>query len=102
MGGGLLQKVNRDTYGFAMKCSAISVNGNWRDVYKDPIAGGKTSKMGRLELVEHEGTIKTMTLQEARAWTDKPMQSLLQVVYENGHFRNISALADVRERAQLP
>lgn len=102
MGGGLLQKVNRDTYGFAMKCSAISVNGNWRDVYKDPIAGGKTSKMGRLELVEHEGTIKTMTLQEARAWTDKPMRSLLQVVYENGHFRNISALADVRERAQLP
>lgn len=46
MGGGLLQKLDRDTLGFAMKCSAARVNGEWRDVYKDPIGGGKTSKKG--------------------------------------------------------
>lgn len=46
MGGGLLQQCDRDTLGFAMKCSACCVNGEWRDVYKDPIAGGKTSKQG--------------------------------------------------------
>ena len=46
MGGGLLQKVDRDTFGWAMKCSAARVNGVWRDVYKDPIGGGKTSLKG--------------------------------------------------------
>lgn len=46
MGGGLLQKLDRDTLGWAMKCSAARVNGEWRDVYKDPIGGGKTSKRG--------------------------------------------------------
>lgn len=46
MGGGLLQMLNRDTLGWAMKCSAARVNGEWRDVYKDPIGGSKTSKKG--------------------------------------------------------
>jgi hypothetical protein len=46
MGGGLLQKVDRDTLGWAMKCSAARVNGVWRDVWKDPVGGGKTSKRG--------------------------------------------------------
>ena len=46
MGGGLLQKVDRDTYKWAMKCSAARVNGVWRDVYKDPVGGSKTSLKG--------------------------------------------------------
>lgn len=50
MGGGLLQKVNRDTFGFAMKCSAAKVNGEWRDVYKSP--KGSPSKASKRGLVE--------------------------------------------------
>lgn len=47
-GGDLMQNVNRDTCKFAIKCSAIKVNGEWRDVYKDPITDkGKTSLRGR-------------------------------------------------------
>jgi nicotinamide phosphoribosyltransferase len=49
-GGDLMQNVNRDTCKFAMKCSAIKVNGEWRDVYKDPITDqGKTSIRGRVD-----------------------------------------------------
>ncbi|PIE41691.1 MAG: nicotinate phosphoribosyltransferase [Gammaproteobacteria bacterium] len=49
MGGELLQKVNRDTMKFAMKASAAKVNGQWRDVFKDPVTDrGKRSKKGRL------------------------------------------------------
>lgn len=49
-GGDLMQNVNRDTCKFAMKCSAIRVNGQWRDVYKDPITDkGKSSFRGRIE-----------------------------------------------------
>lgn len=47
MGAGLLQHVNRDTYRFAMKASAVSVNGVWSPVFKDPITDkGKASKKG--------------------------------------------------------
>lgn len=46
MGGGLLQLPNRDDFGWAVKCSAAMVNGVWRDVYKDPIGGSKTSLKG--------------------------------------------------------
>ena len=51
MGGGLLQAVGRDDFRFAMKASAICVDGEWRDVYKDPITdSGKRYKRGRLAL----------------------------------------------------
>lgn len=47
-GGDLMQNVNRDTCKFAMKVSAICVNGEWRNVYKDPITDqGKKSLSGR-------------------------------------------------------
>jgi nicotinamide phosphoribosyltransferase len=50
-GGALLQMVNRDDLKFAMKCSAIKVNGEWRHVFKDPITDqGKKSKSGRVTL----------------------------------------------------
>jgi nicotinamide phosphoribosyltransferase len=48
-GGDLMQNVSRDTLKFAMKCSAIKVNGEWRDVFKDPITdSGKRSITGRV------------------------------------------------------
>jgi nicotinamide phosphoribosyltransferase len=51
-GGALLQAINRDTLQFAMKCSAARINGEWVEVYKDPItSSAKKSKKGRLMLV---------------------------------------------------
>lgn len=62
MGGALLQKVNRDTLKFAMKASAVKVNGEWREVYKDPVTdSGKRSKKGRLAVIEDSsGVYKTI------------------------------------------
>ena len=37
MGGALLQHMDRDTQQWAMKCSAMCINGQWRDIYKDPV-----------------------------------------------------------------
>ena len=56
MGGGLLQKVTRDTQRCAYKVSACKMMGSdtWMDVYKDPITSSgsesKKSKAGRLML----------------------------------------------------
>lgn len=83
-GGALLQMVNRDDQKFAMKCSAALVNGEWVDVYKDPITDkGKRSKKGKMVLIETENGYQTVT-------TEQPdfalcqQNDILEVVYENG------------------
>ena len=98
-GGALLQIVNRDDQKFAMKCSAIRVNGEWRDVYKDPITDhGKRSKRGRLELVERDGDILTIRAEEVDVHFDNV---LLDVVFQDGNlvkyqnFEQIRALAEI-------
>jgi len=54
-GGALLQKVNRDTFKCAFKCSEITIKGETREVFKDPITdSGKASKKGRLVLMKTE------------------------------------------------
>ena len=94
-GGGLLQKMDRDTQKFAVKCSAARVNGIWRDVRKDPITDpGKRSKAGRLALVKDaDGAYRTVRGEEARG------TNLLQTVYENGELLIDQTFADIRERA---
>merc|ERR1712139_374212 len=50
-GGALLQKLNRDTFKCAFKCAEITIKGEKRDVFKDPITDdAKASKKGRLTL----------------------------------------------------
>lgn len=49
-GGGLLQRVTRDTYGFAQKTSAMEIDGKWVDTVKSPITDtNKRSLAGRIE-----------------------------------------------------
>ncbi|HRJ51930.1 MAG TPA: nicotinate phosphoribosyltransferase [Candidatus Thiothrix moscowensis] len=80
MGGGLLQKVNRDTLRFAMKASAMQINGAWRDVYKQPITdSGKNSKRGRLAVIKDAGVIKTVR-EDALSWES----NCLRPVFRNG------------------
>jgi nicotinamide phosphoribosyltransferase len=78
MGGALLQKVHRDTQNFAFKCSCATINGEDRDVYKDPATDhGKKSKRGRLKLVKEDGKYITKALNEDG-------EDILQTVFENG------------------
>ena len=78
MGGALLQKLDRDTQKFAFKCSCATVNGEDRDVFKDPITDhGKKSKKGRLKLVYENGQYQTKALHEDG-------EDILQTVFENG------------------
>lgn len=47
-GGDIMQNINRDTCKFAIKASAIKVDGKWEDIYKDPITDkGKKSLKGK-------------------------------------------------------
>lgn len=101
MGGGLLQRVDRDTQQFALKCSAAQVNGRWRDVYKDPVTDpGKMSKRGCLTLLRKpsSGAWKTVRTSEAgdagTGW-----EEALATVWLDGQFVRRSSFSEVRERA---
>ncbi len=93
MGGGLLQKVDRDTMKWAMKASAVKINGFWHDVYKDPATdSGKISKKGRQSLVRDE-----------RGWRTEPLTSadenLMIPVYRNGKLLRQMNFESIRARA---
>jgi len=93
MGSGLLQQVNRDTQKFAMKCSAIEVNGKWRDVFKDPVTdSGKSSKPGILALNHTDENWSTVRLD------DNIQENHLRPVYENGKILVEESLATIRRR----
>ena len=94
-GGGLLQKHNRDTYKFACKCSSITVNGEHRDVFKNPVTdSGKKSKRGRFAVVVEDG--KYYTLPEGSAGENQLVE-----VFRDGEVLVEYDLDKIRERAAL-
>ena len=101
MGGALLQQVNRDTLKFAMKCSAIRVQGQWRDVSKNPVTDpGKASKPGRMTVLRDltSGVLKTVRLEDG-VWHDsKSFKDAMVTVWENGELKQTCTLNDVRTR----
>ena len=79
MGGALLQQMNRDTQEFAMKASAIMVNGEWRDVSKSPVGQAmKKSKGGRFMVIKSGGEYLTFPVDSVGS------DNLLQTVFFNG------------------
>jgi len=107
MGGALLQQLNRDTQKFALKCSAARINGEWIDVYKDPVTDkGKQSKRGRMTLLQHReyGQFRTEPVPaDAQSLDDvhKPMgfDDAMVTIWEDGKLVNDWTFADVRKRA---
>jgi len=98
-GGALLQKVNRDTYKFAQKTSAILVNGKWVGIRKDPVTDkGKRSKKGRLTTTRSLMTGEVMTM----GLDDGPLNSeyvdVMFTLYDCGVITNTTTLAEVRAR----
>jgi nicotinamide phosphoribosyltransferase len=102
MGGALLQQLDRDTQKFAMKCSNITVNGEDRDVVKDPITDpGKKSKAGRVSLWTSGGEFQT-AVRTPNGWTDKGIgwTNALQEVYRDGKLVQEVTFEQVRANAR--
>lgn len=97
MGGGLLQKVNRDSFGYAMKASAICVNGVWRDVYKDPITakGTKTSRRGKQGVMQSDAG----ALVARPAANIPPGHDAMRPVFRDGRILTLHHFDEIRARA---
>lgn len=92
MGGGLLQKINRDTQRFAFKSSAQCRDGIWYDIFKNPIDHTKASKKGILALMKNDaGEFVTTTPQIAH---DRDM---LVTVFKNGEFIKTYSFDEIRK-----
>jgi nicotinamide phosphoribosyltransferase len=98
MGGGLLQRVHRDTQRFAFKVSAMEINGEWRDIYKNPLDKSKTSKKGRITLDRRDSdNYEYVTVRE-----DKVEHDQLVTVFENGRLTKEYSFDEIRTRAEVP
>ena len=99
-GGGLLQKVNRDTYKFAQKASAVLIGDKWVPIFKDPVTDpGKKSKAGRLTLLRSKLTGEYMTGDMDTPYCDE-FEDAMVTLYDHGKLFNLTNLDEVRARAQ--
>lgn len=94
MGGGLLQKVNRDTQRCAFKCSAQYRDGQWHDIQKNPKDVSKASKKGRLKLTKIDGEFVTVN-------ENDPGEDYLKVVFTHGVLVKEVDFDTVRKNAVL-
>jgi nicotinamide phosphoribosyltransferase len=96
MGGGLLQHWNRDTMNFGQKASAVCVNGEWRDISKQPTGSSmKASKKGRLALKHENGVYTTVP-----KGSIPESENVLQPVFRNGKLLKKWDFTELIERSE--
>ncbi|WP_458452964.1 nicotinate phosphoribosyltransferase [Methanobrevibacter sp.] len=92
MGGGLHTNVNRDTQRNAFKCSAQLRDGEWHDIYKNPLDSSKKSKTGRFKLIKENDSYKTIPI-------NCDGDDLLQTVFKDGELLVDDKFSQIKNRA---
>lgn len=86
----------RDTFGFAMKATYVEINGEGREIFKDPITddGTKKSATGLLRVTTGENGYKLVDMQ---TWAGEQTGEL-KSIYEDGVFYNQTTLTEIRKK----
>jgi len=86
----------RDTFGFAMKATSVVVNGERREIYKDPITddGIKKSAKGLVKVEQIDG--EYMLIDQVDKTQEQ--EGELRIIYENGKFINTTNLSEIRSK----
>lgn len=102
MGSYNYQYVTRDTYGFAMKATAATVNGVEHELFKDPVTddGGKRSARGRLAVARRVDTGELHLIDGLTKATSTGIGDELQTVWQNGKFVKRVTLDEIRARVR--
>jgi nicotinamide phosphoribosyltransferase len=84
----------RDTFGFAMKATYVEVEGEGREIFKDPITddGTKKSATGLLSVASNS---EGLYLVDKCSWPGENV-GLLQTIYKDGEFFNLTTLTEIR------
>lgn len=100
-GGGLLQKFDRDTQKFAIKCSYAEIDGKGVNVNKDPItSSGKTSKKGLLKLHRAANSFSTISSAEETPEMFNSYVDSLETVFENGELVKEYSFDEIRAESE--
>lgn len=96
MGGGLLQRLNRDTLRFAMKANArLDADGRWTGISKMPKTDpSKASKRNRQAVIMKNGRPAAIQLDKIGR-----QENLLQPVWRDGELLKDWTFAEIRARA---
>jgi nicotinamide phosphoribosyltransferase len=91
------QMNTRDTLGFAAKGAWFMTNGEAHNIYKDPVTdnGTKKSLKGLCAVHLHEDGSYSVQTECTEA---EEQGGVLQVIYENGRFKNETTLTQIRTR----
>lgn len=85
----------RDTFGLAMKATYVEVNGEGRDIFKNPVTddGTKKSATGLLKVTKENGKY---LLTDKVKWEEEKNSSL-ETVFKNGVLVKEYSLTDIRK-----
>lgn len=86
----------RDTFGFAMKATYVEVQGEGREIFKDPITddGTKKSATGLLSVASNS---EGLYLVDKCSWPGENV-GLLQTIYKDGEFFSKTTLQEIRTK----
>lgn len=87
----------RDTFGFAMKATYVEVNGEGREIFKDPITDDGTKKSATGLLHVTKSNENGYMLVDKVSW-ETEANGELQTIYRDGKFTSSTTLAEIRER----
>lgn len=99
------QYQTRDTFGFAMKATNVTIDGEDRAIFKDPVtdSGLKKSLKGRIAVMEVGGELvafdDSMPDERAVAEMTGGMDNLLKTVWKDGKFVKTYSFDEVRKNA---
>ncbi len=97
VGGILLQQHNRDDLGFAIKATYAVVNGEERELFKDPITDpGKRSHKGMVRLDKTNGAYVTTD----RVSREQESGGVLREVYRNGRLLAERTFDEIRREVR--
>lgn len=88
----------RDTFGMAMKATYVEVNGEGREIFKNPITddGTKKSATGLLQVKKEN---EKYVLYDQASW-EQEKESELKTVFKDGKLVRDFSLREIRERLQ--
>jgi nicotinamide phosphoribosyltransferase len=94
------QYISRDTLGFALKTSAVMINGKWRVVYKEPKTAGQTINKN-----SYRGFVKVLYDKGQMIAVDgvpyEEEGGLLTTVFKDGKLIKTTTLSEVRNRINI-
>jgi nicotinamide phosphoribosyltransferase len=92
------QYVTRDNLGFAVKATSGIVNGDRRDIFKNPKTDGGTKKSAK-GLLRVEENSNTYVLYEQQT-VEQEKQGALKIVFLDGKLVKSYTLSDIRQRIE--